>query len=94
MEWNRPICFVRQTNKDEKLINEIICINPWFFQMGNVLLKCPIRSSSIKPVIIAPEEEISAKSITHHEVTNNSLLLNIIPMKSNKIADDNNAIGK
>ena len=93
-ESKRSGCFVRQMKIDKKITIDIICIKPWLSQSGNVVNKWPIRLSSINPVIIAKTEEKRAKSITHHEVINNSLFLKTIATQSNKTADENSAIGK
>jgi hypothetical protein len=59
-----------------------------------VVNKCPIKLSSIKPVIMEKVEEKRPNSITHHEVINNSFFLKITAIKSNNTADDKRAIGK
>ena len=81
-------------NKDKKPRIEIICTQPWFCQNGEISLKCPIKLSSIKPVIIAKTHETNPNNITHHDTIKSSVLLNKMEIKSNKTADENNAIGK
>ena len=93
-ELKRTGCLVRQMKIEQKINIDIICISPWFSHRGNVVNKCPIKLSSIKPVIMEKVEDKRPNSITHHEVINNSSFLKITAIKSNKTADENRAIGK
>ena len=67
--------FVRHINNPKKMKHDTICRIPWLIHSGKVAVRWPINVSSIIPVAIATEDEISAKSIVHQLLAKKSSIL-------------------